>query len=122
MSWNGRDGFGWSFNAWVVIEIGSFGSLTLVVGIQEVAGLSLITHGFSQTMIHSHDISFPDVFLNGKVENNPFDGPVGEDIFIGDADGNIIPVPKGNWVTGLEDGEWTQVKEPSGAHEESQLK
>jgi RHS repeat-associated protein len=40
------------------IEIGSFGTLTFAVGIQEAAGLSLIGHGFSQAMIHSRDIFF----------------------------------------------------------------
>ncbi|NGX56759.1 MAG: hypothetical protein K1060chlam5_01005 [Candidatus Anoxychlamydiales bacterium] len=107
------------------IEIGSFGTLTVAVGFQEAAGLSLIGHGFSQAMIHSRDISFSSsktiessiVMWENSTEtnekNNPFEGLVDEDVFIGDAEGNIIPVPEGQWLTGSKDGKWIQVKEPS---------
>lgn len=32
---------------------------------------------------------------------------------MGDAEGNIIPVPENNWLTGSKDGKWIQVREPS---------
>jgi len=53
------------------IEIGSFGTLTFAVGIQEAAGLSLIGHGFSQAMIHSNDIDFS--FSSSKTIESPID-------------------------------------------------
>ncbi len=44
-------------------------------------------------------------------KTNPFDGTVDEDVFIGDAEGNIIPVPEGQQLGGSKDGKWIQVKD-----------
>lgn len=38
---------------------------------------------------------------------------VEEDIFVGDADGNIIPDSEENWLIGSKDGKWIQEKESS---------
>lgn len=32
-------------------------------------------------------------------------------IYIGDAEGNIIPVPEGHQISGSKDGKWLQVKD-----------
>ena len=47
-------------------------------------------------------------------KTNPFDGTVDEDVFIGDAEGNIIPVPEGQQLGGSKDGKWIQVKDADG--------
>jgi hypothetical protein len=36
---------------------------------------------------------------------------VDEEVFVGDAEGNIIPVDEGNWLTGSKDGKWIQEKD-----------
>ncbi len=45
---------------------------------------------------------------------NPFDGPVDDQVFIGDAKGNIIPVPEGHQLGGSKDGKCIQEKDKDG--------
>ena len=47
-------------------------------------------------------------------QTNPFGGPVDEDVFIGDEEGNIIPVPKGHQIGGSKDGKCLQLKDNTG--------
>ena len=59
---------------------------------------------------HAQDIKAPHISWKNT---NPFEGAVDGEIYVGDTEGNIIPVPEGQWLTGSEDGKWIQVKEPS---------
>ena len=43
---------------------------------------------------------------------NPFDGPVDDNVCVGDREGNIIPVKEGHWLTGTKDEKWLQEKQP----------
>jgi len=45
---------------------------------------------------------------------NPFEGPVSEDVYIGDSDGNIIPVPENYQLGGSKDGSCIQQKDSDG--------
>ena len=94
----------------VAIEIATFGGYTFALGFHEAAGLGLMASGCAMATYHAQDIKVPNVSWKNA---NPFDGPVDGEVFVGDAQGNIIPVPEGQWLTGSEDGEWLQVREPS---------
>ncbi|HEV3269417.1 MAG TPA: RHS repeat-associated core domain-containing protein [Candidatus Rhabdochlamydia sp.] len=42
---------------------------------------------------------------------NPFDGPIDGEVLVGDAEGNIIPVPDGHQLGGSKDGKCIQLKD-----------
>jgi len=43
-----------------------------------------------------------------------FEGPVDEQVFVGDAEGNIIPVPEEHQLGGTTDGKCIQQKDKNG--------
>ncbi|MDE3056020.1 MAG: RHS repeat protein [Verrucomicrobiota bacterium] len=96
--------------------IATGGALTLITGgalsfglAAEIGiGMSLIGHGLSMTTSHAQDIKVPNIFWKNS---NPFVGPVDEEVFVGDAQGNIIPVPNNHQLEGTKNGKWIQVKD-----------
>ncbi|MES2273051.1 MAG: hypothetical protein V4487_02535 [Chlamydiota bacterium] len=73
-------------------------------------GLSVAAANAQDISVESRNISMPTVWKN----TNPFDGAVDEEIIVGDAAGNLIPVPIGHQVDGTLDGKWIQVKDKDG--------
>jgi RHS repeat-associated protein len=57
------------------------------------------------------DTSKPKPDKPGKENDNPYDGPVKDDMFVGDKDGNIIPVKKGEQIASSKNGDYQQVKD-----------
>ncbi len=49
-----------------------------------------------------------------KCNINPFEGPVDDEVYISDADGNIIKVPAGYQLGGSKDDKFIQLKDPDG--------
>jgi hypothetical protein len=93
-----------------VLEVATLGGYSIAFGFHEAAGLSLIASGCAMAVYNAQDIKTPNISWKNT---NPYDGPVDEEVFVGDAEGNIIPVDEGQWLSGSEDGKWIQVKEPS---------
>lgn len=94
----------------VVFEVATLGGYTLAFGLHESVGLGLLASGCATAVYNVKDISFdrsPVLWKN----TNPFDGPVDEDVFVGDSEGNIIPVPEGHILEGTKDGKWIQQKD-----------
>ena len=93
----------------VAIEIATFGGYTFALGFHEAAGLGLMASGCAMATYHAQDIKVPNISWKNT---NPFDGPVDGEIYAGDAQGNIILVPEGNWLAGSPDGKWMQEMKP----------
>jgi len=90
------------------LELVTFGGFTFGLGVTTGTGALLIGHGLSMTTYHAQDMNTPTI--SWKI-TNPFDGPVDGEIYVGDAQGNIIPVPAGHQLEGTRDGKWIQVKD-----------
>jgi hypothetical protein len=58
-------------------------------------------------------IELPIIF-KASGNTNPFIGPVDQDILIVDGNGNVIPVNKGEQLTGSPDGKYIQVRDETG--------
>jgi len=103
----------------VAIEIATFGGYTVAFGVHEAAGFGLMASGLATATYHAQDIKIPNISWKNT---NPFDGPIDEDVFVGDAEGNIIPVPADHQLEGSKDGKWIQVKDkdksPTGARKD----
>ena len=92
----------------VAIEIATFGGYTFALGFHEAAGLGLMASGCAMATCHAQDIKLPNISWKNT---NPFDGPVDGEIYVGDAQGNIILVPTGHQLEGTKDGKWIQAKD-----------
>ncbi len=77
-----------------------------------------MTHGCAQATYHSRDLPFGGPGRRGShvvaKNTNPFNGPVDEEVFVGDVEGNIIPVPEGHQSGGSKDGKCVQQKDKDG--------
>ncbi len=90
------------------LEIITFGGFTIGFAVTEAAGAALIGHGLSVALENAQDMKVPSISWKNT---NPFDGPIGEEVFVGDSSGNIIPVPVDHQLEGTRDGRWIQVKD-----------
>ena len=99
-----------------VLEVATLGGYSIAFGFHEAAGLSLMASGYAMAVYNAQDIKTPNIEIpNISWKNtNPYDGPVDEAVFVGDAEGNIIPVPEGHQISGSKDGKWIQVKDEDG--------
>jgi RHS repeat-associated protein len=99
-----------------VLEVATFGGYTFALGFHEAAGLSLMASGCAMAVYNAQDIKTANVEIpNISWKNtNPFEGPVDGEVYVGDAEGNIIPVPEGHQISGSKDGKWIQVKDEDG--------
>ena len=93
------------------LELVTFGGFTFGLGVTTGTGALLIGHGLSMTTYHAQDMKAPTISCKNT---NPFDGPVDGEIFVGDAQGNIIPVPAGYQLGGSKDGKCIQQKDKDG--------
>ena len=93
------------------LEVVTVGGFTLGLGVTTGSGALLIGHGLSMTTYHAQDIKAPNISWKNT---NPFDGPVDGEVLVGDAEGNIIPVPTGYQLGGSKDGKCIQQKDKDG--------
>ena len=119
------------------LEVVTIGGFTCGLGVTTGTGMLLMGHGLSMTTYHAQDIkysgrSYRSSSRSGYVPNytsefgyldegtvvwkntNPFEGPVDEEVLVGDAEGNIIPVPTGYQLGGSKDGKCIQQKDRDG--------
>lgn len=62
----------------------------------------------------NNELTTTEEDVKEKATSNPYAEPAGEDVMIVDASGNVIPVKKGERVTGSYDGQWIQVRDKNG--------
>ena len=93
------------------LEVVTVGGFTLGLGVTTGTGALLIGHGLSMTTYHAQDLKAPNISWKNT---NPFDGPVDGEVLVGDAEGNIIPVPTGYQLGGSKDGKCIQQKDKDG--------
>lgn len=67
--------------------------------------------GFAQAVCNAKDIKAPNISWKNT---NPFEGPMDGQVLIGDAEGNIIPVPEGHQLGGSKDRKFIQQKDKEG--------
>ena len=96
----------------VAIEIATFGGYTFALGFHEAAGLGLMASGCAMATCHAQDIKLPNISWKNT---NPFDGPVDGEIYVGDAQGNIILVPTCLLYTSPSPRDRTRSRMPSSA-------
>lgn len=101
------------------LEVVTIGGFTVGLGMTMSTGAALIGIGLATTTYHAQDIQIPNVSWKNT---NPFNGPVDGEIYVGDAEGNIIPVPQGHQMGGSKDGKCLEVKdaknEPTGVRKD----
>ncbi len=94
-----------------VLEVATAGAYTIPFAVQCKIGFALMASGCAQATWHAQDIKVPNTSWKNT---NPFNGPVDEEVFVGDSSGNIIPVPEGYQLGGSKDGKCIQQKDRDG--------
>jgi len=96
------------FASGFALEVVTFGGFTFGLGVTTSTGVALMGIGLATTAYHAQDMKMPNISWKNM---NPFEGAVDGEIYIGDAQGNIIPVPQGHQLEGTKDGKWIQIKD-----------
>ncbi len=94
-----------------------------ITAITYTAAASAVAYGGYKLVETFNDRGYPsmgnyyseDLIPNISWKNtNPFEGPVDGEVLVGDAEGNIIPVPTGYQLGGSKDGKCIQQKDKDG--------
>lgn len=101
---------------WIVTWISAEAVLGTAIGATIAYGVYNVANGIEAATADGPAVHQEAVLeeKKRKPNTNPFEGPVDGEIFVGDANGNIIPVPEGYQLGGSKDGECLQQKDKDG--------